>query len=59
MDKNTIQLTKLLGYPTSISKISIPKLPFRPNISSIPVSGKVLDKEDLEYLIRSSLDLWL
>ena len=33
--------------------------PFIPNISSIPVSGKVLDKEDLEYLIRSSLDLWL
>ena len=35
------------------------EIPFIPNISSIPVSGKVLDKEDLEYLIRSSLDLWL
>jgi CDP-6-deoxy-D-xylo-4-hexulose-3-dehydrase len=35
------------------------EIPFIPNISSIPVSGKVLDKEDLEYLIRSSLDMWL
>ena len=28
-------------------------------ISQIPVSGKVLDEKDLEYLIKSSLDLWL
>jgi len=32
---------------------------FVPNISKIPVSGRVLDKKDLEYLIKSSLELWL
>ena len=32
---------------------------FVPGISNIPVSGKVLDKEDLRNLILSSLDLWL
>lgn len=32
---------------------------FVPFISKIPVSGKVLDANDLENLIRSSLDMWL
>tara|TARA_B100001250_G_scaffold410385_1_gene436734 strand:- start:3947 stop:5245 length:1299 start_codon:yes stop_codon:yes gene_type:complete len=32
---------------------------FIPHISQVPVSGRVLDKEDLEYLIKSSLDMWL
>jgi CDP-4-dehydro-6-deoxyglucose reductase, E1 len=33
--------------------------PFVPHISPVPVSGKVLDEKDLEYLIKSSLDMWL
>lgn len=32
---------------------------FVPYISSVPVAGRVLDKEDLEYLINSSLEMWL
>lgn len=32
---------------------------FVPGISKIPVSGKVLDENDLKNLILSSLDLWL
>ena len=32
---------------------------FIENISSIPVSGKVLDNKDLINLIQSSLDMWL
>jgi len=32
---------------------------FIQNISSIPVSGKVLDNKDLINLIQSSLDMWL
>ena len=32
---------------------------FVPYISKVPVSGKVLDKEDLRNLIESSMDLWL
>ena len=31
--------------------------PFIPYVSNVPVSGKVLDKEDLEYLIKSSRSL--
>jgi len=36
-----------------------PKKEFVPGESSIPVSGKVFDVEDLEYLIDASLDFWL
>lgn len=32
---------------------------FVPHISKVPVSGKVLDIEDLKNLIDSSMDLWL
>ena len=32
---------------------------FRPGIDSVPVSGKVLDAEDLVALVDSSLDGWL
>ena len=32
---------------------------FIPNISSIPVSGKVLDQEDITNLVESSLEAWL
>ena len=36
-----------------------PEKEFIPGESSIPVSGKVFDEEDLEYLIDASLDFWL
>lgn len=36
-----------------------PKKDFIPGESSIPVSGKVFDKEDLKYLLDASLDFWL
>lgn len=32
---------------------------FEPGITPVPVSGKVLDADDLEHLIDASLDLWL
>lgn len=32
---------------------------FVPGKSSVPVSGKVFDEEDLEYLLEASLDFWL
>ncbi|MBN09879.1 MAG: lipopolysaccharide biosynthesis protein RfbH [Flavobacteriaceae bacterium] len=32
---------------------------FIPNISPVPVSGKVLDEEDITNLIESSLEAWL
>ncbi len=36
-----------------------PDKEFVPGKSSVPVSGKVFDEEDLEYLIEASLDFWL
>jgi CDP-6-deoxy-D-xylo-4-hexulose-3-dehydrase len=33
--------------------------PFDPGEDVVPVSGKVLDEEDLEMLIEASLDMWL
>jgi len=32
---------------------------FVPNISSVPVSGKVLDSKDISHLVSSSLEGWL
>ncbi len=32
---------------------------FRPGIDAVPVSGKVLDGEDVEHLVEASLDMWL
>lgn len=36
-----------------------PDQEFIPGETAIPVSGKVFDEEDLEYLIEASLDFWL
>lgn len=36
-----------------------PKKEFIPGVSPVPVSGKVFDEEDLEYLLEASLDFWL
>ncbi|MEX1267751.1 MAG: lipopolysaccharide biosynthesis protein RfbH [Balneolaceae bacterium] len=36
-----------------------PEKKFVPGETSVPVSGKVFDEEDLEYLIEASLDFWL
>jgi len=36
-----------------------PERPFRPGIDPVPVSGKVFDQEEVQYLLDSSLDFWL
>ncbi|GBF72226.1 lipopolysaccharide biosynthesis protein RfbH [Paenibacillus sp. 598K] len=36
-----------------------PERPFRPGIDQVPVSGKVFDQEEVQYLLDSSLDFWL
>jgi len=40
-------------------KHSFPEPNFVPFLSNVPVSGKVLDFDDLEKLIDSSLEMWL
>ena len=32
---------------------------FKPGVSSVPVSGKVFDAKELQFLVDSSLDFWL
>lgn len=36
-----------------------PEVPFEPGRSYIPASGKVVDEEDLAFLVDASLDMWL
>ena len=38
---------------------AFPKKQFTPGSSSVPVSGRVFDAEDIQYLVDSSLDFWL
>lgn len=35
------------------------KKPFKPGQDYLPVSGKIVDEDDLSHLIDSSLDMWL
>ena len=58
-----MEKAEILNKIIELSKIYFEKdnleSSFVPFISKIPVSGKVLDENDLENLIRSSLDMWL
>lgn len=38
---------------------AFPAKQFTPGSSSVPVSGRVFDAEDIQYLVDSSLDFWL
>jgi CDP-6-deoxy-D-xylo-4-hexulose-3-dehydrase len=40
-------------------RVAFPPKPFLGGISTIPVSGKVFDAEELQHLVDSSLDFWL
>jgi CDP-4-dehydro-6-deoxyglucose reductase, E1 len=49
----------ILEQVVKYSKISHKKKEFVPGKTMIPVSGKVFDKTELQFLISSSLDFWL
>jgi len=38
---------------------AFPPKQFIPGSSAVPVSGRVFDAEDIQYLVDSSLDFWL
>ena len=40
-------------------RVAFPQKPFLGGISTIPVSGKVFDADELQHLVESSLDFWL
>jgi len=49
----------ILDQVVEYSKISHKRKNFVPGKTMIPVSGKVFDKTELQFLISSSLDFWL
>jgi CDP-6-deoxy-D-xylo-4-hexulose-3-dehydrase len=59
-DKELIQLRKdALNAAKAFAERSLKGSEFKPGESVVPVSGKVLDPEDLVALVDSSLDGWL
>jgi CDP-4-dehydro-6-deoxyglucose reductase, E1 len=57
-DSNKIR-KDILEQVSKYSKISHKKKKFFPGKTMIPVSGKVFDETELQFLISSSLDFWL
>ena len=49
----------ILEQVVKYSKIAHKKKNFIPGKTMIPVSGKVFDETELQFLISSSLDFWL
>lgn len=50
---------EILSLVRQYHDVAFPPKPFLGGISSIPVSGKVFDADELELLVDSSLDFWL
>jgi len=50
---------KIVGLVKEYHDVAFAPRPFAPGVSPIPVSGKVFDHLEIEYLIDSSLDFWL
>jgi len=44
---------------TEYYREAFPRTAFQPGHSSVPVSGRVFDEDDLQSLVDSSLDFWL
>ncbi len=60
MEKNQNHLEeKILNLAEEYFKKNNSPTPFVPHISPVPVAGRVLDAEDQENLIKSSLEMWL
>ena len=51
--------TKILDLVESFIKKNFLDNKFIPGISSVPVSGKVLDSEEVKNIVESALDCWL
>ena len=48
----------ILELVESYSKEELAKDKFLAGISKVPVSGKVIDSQDINYLVDSCLDMW-
>lgn len=59
MNRSTELRTEILGLVAEYVKEAFPAQEFVPGQSSVPVSGRVFDSEDVRALVDSSLDFWL
>ena len=50
---------QILELAAEYQREKFPDKPFVPGLSNVPVSGKVLDAEDMQNLVDASLDFWL
>ncbi|MCB2153407.1 lipopolysaccharide biosynthesis protein RfbH [bacterium] len=50
---------RILGLVSEYQAANWPEKPFTPGQDRVPVSGKVFDAEDVQYLVDASLDFWL
>jgi CDP-4-dehydro-6-deoxyglucose reductase, E1 len=49
----------ILALVREYHAVAFPQKDFQPGLSAVPVSGKVFDHTEMEYLVDSSLDFWL
>ncbi|MBD2165005.1 lipopolysaccharide biosynthesis protein RfbH [Calothrix membranacea FACHB-236] len=59
MNKKTQLRSQILQLVAEYYSEAFPEKEFIPGETSIPVSGKVFDQTELQYLVDSSLDFWL
>ena len=51
--------SRILALVAEYTAEQWPERTFEPGISTVPVSGKVFDAEDVQHLVDASLDFWL
>jgi CDP-4-dehydro-6-deoxyglucose reductase, E1 len=51
--------SQILALVAEYHQEAFPKKEFTPGSSAVPVSGKVFDETEIQYLVDSSLDFWL
>jgi CDP-4-dehydro-6-deoxyglucose reductase, E1 len=59
VDRKSELRSQILELVAEYHQEAFPKKEFTPGSSAVPVSGKVFDATELQYLVDSSLDFWL
>jgi CDP-6-deoxy-D-xylo-4-hexulose-3-dehydrase len=54
-----IEINKKINELIDLYYFNNKKLPFIPGVSNIPVSGKVIGKEEIRNMVNASLEAWL
>jgi CDP-4-dehydro-6-deoxyglucose reductase, E1 len=59
VDRKSELRSQILELVSEYHQVAFPTKEFIPGASAVPVSGKVFDATELQYLVDSSLDFWL